>query len=194
MKKINLLDILGLVDNQMLNRAIETDSAEKLKELKKLEKRRKYFGLFRYVSMFAGGLAVLVVGIVLLNNNINDDNVLISNPMIEVKDISELEKYIKLDLSKYEIKKINEMYKFDNENLIQIKYADGSTLRIGKESTDNIGIYGATLEKSEKINGVNVSIYKVDNIIYAIWDDDNYSFSYIFNDNDDIALVLSKLV
>lgn len=194
MKKINLLDILGLVDNQMLNRAIETDSAEKLKELKKLEKRRKCLGLFRYVSMFAGGLAVLVVGIVLLNNNINDDNVLISNPMIEVKDISELEKYIKLDLSKYEIKEINEMYKFDNENLIQIKYADGSTLRIGKESTDNSGIYGATLEKSEKINGVNVSIYKFDNIIYAIWNDDNYSFSYIFNDNDDIALVLSKLV
>lgn len=35
-----MLDILGLTDNEMLNRAIETDNAEKLKEIKILEKEK----------------------------------------------------------------------------------------------------------------------------------------------------------
>ena len=194
MKKINLLDIFGLTDNAMVNRAIETDNIEKLKELKILEKRKKHLSIFRYVSMLAGGLAVLVIGIVLLNNNINDENVLIPNPMTEVKDITELENYIKLDLSKYEIKEIMEMYKFENESLIQIKYIDGSTLRISKENGDNSGIYGATLDKTETINGINISIYKLDNTVYAVWNDNNYAFSYIFSDNENTTQILSKLV
>ena len=87
-----------------------------------------------------------------------------------------------------------EMYKFENESLIQIKYIDGSTLRISKENGDNSGIYGATLDKTETINGINVSIYKLDNTVYAVWNDNNYAFSYIFSDNDNTTQILSKLV
>ena len=194
MRKINLLDILGLTDNMIINRSIETDSAEKLRELKLLERRKKYSKVFRYASMLAGGFAVLIIGIVLFNNDTNDNNVLIPNPMIQVKDIKELGNYIGLDLSKYEIKDIEEMYKFEDDDLIQIEYTDESTLRISKGVNDNSGIYGASLDSIEQINGIDVSIYKFDNTIYAVWNYNNYSFSYIFNDDENINDILSKLV
>ena len=194
MRKINLLDILGLTDNMIINRSIEIDSAEKLRELKLLERRKKYSKVFRYASMLAGSFAVLIIGIVLFNNNTNDNNVLIPNPMIQVKDIKELGNYIGLDLLKYEIKDIEEMYKFEDDNLIQIKYTDESTLRISKGVNDNSGIYGASLDSIEQINGIDVSIYKFDNTIYAVWNYNNYSFSYIFNDDENIKDILSELV
>lgn len=194
MRKINLLDILGLTDNMIINRSIETDSAEKLRELKLLERRKKYLKVFKYASMLAGSFAVLIIGIVLFNNNTNDNNVLIPNPMIQVKDIKELGNYIGLDLLKYEIKDIEKMYKFEDDDLIQIKYTDESTLRISKGVNDNSGIYGASLDSIEQINGIDVSIYKFDNTIYAVWNYNNYSFSYIFNDDENINDILSKLI
>ena len=195
MKKINLLDILGLTDNEMINRAIETDSAEKLKEIKILEKRKKYFGIFRFVSILAGGIAVFVIGTVLFNNNIND-NVLISNPMTKVESINELEKYIEIDLSKFKFKEIKEMYKFKDDTLIQITYNDDSTMRISKGQDDNSGIYGATIKESKKINDINVEIYEFNDITYAVWKDEKNScvFNYVASDNEDINSILSKIV
>ena len=195
MKKINLLDILGLTDNEMINRAIETDSAEKLKEIKILEKRKKSSEIFRYVSVLVGGMAVFVIGIVLFNNNFND-NTLISNPMTKVESINELEKYIEIDLSKFKFKEIKEMYKFEDDTLIQITYKDDSTIRISKGQDDNSGIYGATLKEMRKINDTNVEIYEFDDIIYAVWKDEknSYVFSYVASNNEDINSILSKIV
>lgn len=195
MKKINLLDILGLIDNEMVNRAIEIDSAEKLKEIKILEKRKKYFGVFRLASVLAGGMAVFMIGIVLFNNNFND-NTLISNPMTKVESINELEKYIEIDLSKFKFKEIKEMYKFEDDTLIQITYKDYSTIRISKGQDDNSGIYGATLKEMRKINGTNVEIYEFDDTIYAVWKDEknSYAFSYVASNNEDINSILSKIV
>ena len=195
MKKINLLDILGLTDNEMINRAIEIDSAEKLKEIKILEKRKKYFGVFRLASVLAGGMAVFMIGIVLFNNNFND-NTLISNPMTKVESINELEKYIEIDLSKFKFKEIKEMYKFEDDTLIQITYKDDSTIRISKGLDDNSGIHGATLKETKKINDTNVEIYEFDDTIYAVWKDEknSYVFSYVASNNEDINSILSKIV
>lgn len=195
MKKINMLDILGLTDNEMLNRAIETDNAEKLKEIKILEKRKKYLKIFRFASILAGGIAVFVIGIVLFNNNIND-NVLIANPMTKVESINELEKYIKIDLSKFKFKEIKEMYKFEDDALIQITYNDDSTMRISKGQDDNSGIYGATLKESKKINNINVGIYEFNDTTYAVWKDEKNScvFSYVASENEDINSILPKIV
>lgn len=195
MKKINLLDILGLTDNEMINRAIETDSAEKLKEIKILEKRKKSSEIFRYVSVLVGGMAVFVIGIVLFNNNFND-NTLISNPMTKVESINELEKYIEIDLSKFKFKEIKEMYKFEDDTLIQITYKDDSTIRISKGLDDNSGIHGATLKETKKINDTNVEIYEFDDTIYAVWKDEknSYVFSYVASNNEDINSILSKIV
>lgn len=196
MRKINLLDILGLTDNSIINRAIETDSSEKLKELKILEKRKKYLKIFKYTSMFAGSFAVIIIGIILFSNTTSDNDVFTPNPMIEIKDIKELESYIKLDLSKYKIKEIMEMYKFSNGNLIQITYTDESTLRISKGISDNSGIYGATLKETKNINGFNVKIYEFEDTKYAVWNDgkNNYTYSYISSNNENIYDILSKIV
>ena len=195
MKKINLLDILGLTDNEMINRAIETDSAEKLKEIKILEKRKKSSEIFRYVSVLVGGMAVFVIGIVLFNNNFND-NTLISNPMTKVESINELEKYIEIDLSKFKFKEIKEMYKFEDDTLIQITYKDDSTIRISKGLDDNSGIHGATLKETKKINDTNVEIYELNDTFYAVWEDEknSYVFSYVASNNEDINSILSKIV
>lgn len=195
MKKINLLDILGLTDNEMINRAIETDNAEKLNELKIIEKRKKYSEIFKFASVLAGGIAVFVIGIVLFNNNIND-NVLIPNPMTKVESINELEKYIKIDLSKFKFKEIKEMYKFEDDDLIQITYKDDSTIRISRGQEDNSGIYGATIKESKKINDINVEIYEFNDIAYAVWKDEKNScvFSYVASDNEDINSILPKIV
>ena len=193
MKKINLLDILGLTDNRMINQAIETDSAEKLKKLMILEKKKKHSIVFKYTTMFAGGFAVLIMGIFLFNNSMNN-NVMVSNPMIEVTDIGELEKYINLKLSKYEIKKIKEMFKYSNESLIQINYTDDTILRISKGKNDNSGIYGAALIENKKINNIDVKIYEFADIKYAIWNDENYTYCYISIDNEDIYDILSRVV
>ncbi len=195
MKKINLLDILGLTDNEMINRAIETDNAEKLNELKIIEKRKKYSEIFKFASVLAGGIAVFVIGIVLFNNNIND-NVLIPNPMTKVESINELEKYIKIDLSKFKFKEIKEMYKFEDDDLIQITYKDDSTIRISRGQEDNSGIYGATIKESKKINDINVEIYEFNDITYAVWKDEKNScvFSYVASDNEDINSILPKIV
>ena len=190
MKKINLLDILGSLDNKMINEAIEIDNSVKLKELKKREKCTK---IFKFATIFACSIVVFTIGLALINNSA-ESNVLITNPMTQVNDISDLESYINLDLKKYKIKEIKEMFKFESEALIQIKYVDESTLRISKGSKDNSGIMGATLDNTLEINDKNVNIYKLDNTVYAMWQNDNYSFSYVFSDIDDISLVLSKLV
>lgn len=151
--------------------------------------------IFRFASILAGGIAVFVIGIVLFNNNIND-NVLIANPMTKVESINELEKYIKIDLSKFKFKEIKEMYKFEDDALIQITYNDDSTMRISKGQDDNSGIYGATLKESKKINNINVGIYEFNDTTYAVWKDEKNScvFSYVASENEDINSILPKIV
>ena len=101
MKNIKLLEILGMLDDEMVQKAIETNDAQKLKELKLLEKRKKNSTLIKYMSVFASSLAVLIVGVIMINNNGIDKSVIgenngvqISNPISEVKSIQELESHI----------------------------------------------------------------------------------------------------
>ena len=116
--------------------------------------------------------------------------------MTKVESINELEKYIKIDLSKFKFKEIKEMYKFEDDALIQITYKDDSTMRISKVQDDNSGIYGATLKESKKINNINVEIYEFNDTTYAVWKDEKNScvFSYVASENEDINSILPKIV
>lgn len=206
MKNIKLLEILGMIDDEMVQKAIETNDAQKLKELKLLEKRKKNSTLIKYMSVFASSLAVLVVGVIMINNNGIDKSVIgenngvqISNPISEVKSIQELESHIGKTLEKYQMKEIETMTKFNDEKMIQIYYEDNTSLRISEDQNiDNSGITGANVESNEIINNIEVKIRKLeDNVskrIFATWNDEKYSYTYYSNETENIIEVLEKIV
>ncbi len=209
MKNIKLLEILGMLDDEMVQKAIETNDAQKLKELKLLEKRKKNSTLIKYMSVFASSLAVLIVEVIMINNNridkidksvIGENNgVQISNPISEVKSIQELESHIGKTLEKYQIKEIESMTKFNDEKMIQIYYEDNTSLRISEDQNiDNSGITGADVEGNEIINNIEVKIRKLeDNVskcIFATWNDGKYSYTYYSNETENIIEVLKKIV
>lgn len=206
MKNIKLLEILGMLDDEMVQKAIETNDAQKLKELKLLEKRKKNSTLIKYMSVFASSLAVLVIGVIMINNNGIDKSVIgenngvqISNPISEVKSVQELESHIGKTLEKYQIKEIEKMTKFNDETMIQIYYEDNTSLRISEDQNiDNSGITGANVESNEIINNIEVKIRKLeDNVskrIFATWNDGKYSYTYYSNETENIIEILEKIV
>lgn len=206
MKNIKLLEILGMVDDEILQKAIETNDAKKLEELKLLERKRKSTTFIKYMSVFASSLAVLVIGIIMINNNEIDKNIIdanngvqIANPISEVKSIQELENYIGISLEKYKIKEVETVTKFNNEKMVQIHYKDDTSIRISEETNvDNSGISGAKVEKMEIINNIEVKTNRLeDNIskcVFATWNDGKYSYTYYSNETENIIEVLEKIV
>lgn len=194
MKKVRLLDVLNDINSEMIERAIEADSKEKLQELKMLEKKKESSFIFKYISLFAGSLAVVLIGIFVVNNLNVQNPSLNTNPPIEINDLKKLGKYLGIDLLKYEIKETETIMLYEESEMGEIIYEDGTSLRISKGNEDNSGIYGATLMMEQKYNNINVKIYKFENIKYATWQDDNYSYSYIFSENENVEDVLNKLV
>lgn len=146
----------------------------------------------------AACLCLLAVGtVVFTQNKSNSDSnnvpqpeiVQVPNPIITVASVEEMEKY--LDFTVPIIEKDVEAYSVivmdDYPSIGQVNYADGSEFRIQYGSGDISGIYGASLEESKEIDGVKVQYYKyTDNysdMTYAIWEQNNFTFSYIYTDN-----------
>lgn len=196
MKKINLNDALGKIDDKIIEKSIETDSFEKLNELRLIEKRMKREKIFKYSSYFASAFAVIILGIfVVINKNYNDENnVLIPNPMISIDSLDELEKYLGISSLKLDFKEIDNIIKYNNEVLGQVTYKDGSVLRISKDNNDNSGIYGSRLRNEITINNVNVKIYSFEELEYAVWYKDGYSYSYRKSSNENITEIIEKVI
>lgn len=206
MKNIKLLEILGMIDDEIVQKSIETNDAKKLKELKLLERKKKNSILVKYMSVFASSLAVLVIGIIMINHNEIDKNMIdgnsgvqISNPISEVSSVQELESYIGISLKRYQIKEIETMTKFNNEKIVQIYYEDETSLRISEgKNVDNSGITGSEIESNEIINGIEVKISKLEDnaskSIFATWNDEKHSYTYYSNETENIIEVLEKIV
>ena len=196
MKKINLNDALGKIDDKIIERSIETDSFEKLNELKLIEKKSKQNRLFKYFSCFASAFAVIILGVfVVVNKNYNDENnVLVPNPMVSIDSLDELEEYLGISSLKLDFKEIDNIVKYNNDVLGQITYKDGSVLRISKGNNDNSGIYGSKLKDETTINNVKVRIYSFEELEYAVWYKDGYSYSYKKSSNEDITEIIKEVI
>lgn len=206
MKNIKLLEALGTIDDELLQKAIETNDAQKLKELKLLERKKKSTMFVKYVSVLASSFAVLTIGIAMMNNKGIDNNMIegnngvsISNPISEVNSIEEIESYIGKSLEKYKIKEIEAMTKFNDDKIVQIYYKDDTSIRISKEANaDNSGVSGAKIESTEIINNVEVKINKLEAEVlkqkFATWSDGEYSYTYYSNETENIIDVLEKIV
>lgn len=195
MQKVNLNDVIGHLDDKIIEKAIETDNAQKLKELKKIEKKKGRVHILKCFSIFSSCAAVFVLGVIILNNRpISDDNVLIPNPVTEISNLSELSSYLGLDVTKLDIKPIEEIYIFSGETLGEIKYQDNSALRIGVENNDISGTYGGTLVEEISIKDIKIQIKKMENTNYATWKNNNYSYSYIKADKENLKEMVTKII
>jgi hypothetical protein len=61
----------------------------------------------------------------------------------------------------------------------RIIYKDNSQFEMEKGTNKDVsGIYGGKLKQKETINNYEVSMYTMEDILYATWSDSNYSYSY----------------
>lgn len=143
----------------------------------------------RWVAMAACLCLLVVGGVIFMQNggNIapNPDLVQIPNPIITVASIEEMENYLDFDVPVLD--KEVESYSVFVENsypiMGQINYADGSEFRMQYGSGDISGIHGGTLEESKNIEGVKVEYYKYADTAYAIWEQNGFTFSYVYTNS-----------
>lgn len=135
----------------------------------------------------AACFCLLVVGGVMLSQHSGQaapdpDMVQIPNPVISVASVEEMETYLDFDVPVLD--KEVESYSVLVENqypvMGQIHYADGSEFRMQYGSGDISGIYGGTLQESQDVEGVTVAYYQYADTSYAIWEQNGFTFSYVY--------------
>lgn len=195
LKKINLNDVFGKIDNKILERAIETDNIQKLKELKQIERNKTKINIFKYFSLCASSFAaIILVLFIMTNNKPNDNEVQIPNPIVSVNSLNELSDYLGINTEHLNFKEIKEINKYNDDILGTIVYADDSVLRMSKGDKNNSGIYGGKIFEETTISGLEIKIYKYENIEYAIWMKDDYSYSYKKAENENIKEIIKEII
>ncbi len=132
---------------------------------------------------------MLVGGVMFLHNRNsiapNPSPVQDPNPIIEVTTVEEMKQYLDFDVPvlEKEIETYSVLVLNKYPTMGQIIYSDGSRFRIQYGSGDISGIYGGTLEESKDIDGVKVDYYKYKDISYAIWEQNDFAFSYEYTNN-----------
>ena len=187
LKKINLIDEISNVDSKFVEKALEIDSKEKLIVERKKERSLKFNNLFKWGSVCLGCLCVVIVGVLMINNNDNKEELMqLPNPLTEVKSISEMKKYLGFNVPVIKDKKISSYIVIGEEKNAthaRIVYEDNSSFEMEKgKNKDVSGIYGGELLETRTINNIKVEIYTMENIIYATWSDNEYSYSYSMED------------
>ena len=194
MKKINLNEAIGKLDDKMIEMAIETDNVEKLKELKQIEKQKVKEKIINYFVFWTSSFAVVILGIFIINSMNYNNVVQIPNPIVSIDSLNELSNYLGLSTEKFDFKEIKKINKYQNEIFGEIIYKDDSTLRISKGKSDNSGIYGSSLVEETVINNVEVQIYSLEKIEYATWQKDGYSYSYRKSNDENIKDIIKKII
>lgn len=153
---------------------------------KKVHKKPVWFKL----GAMAACLCLMFVGGIMFIQNRgkhvpNPELVQIPNPFITVTSVEEMEEYLDFDVPVLdkEVESYSVLVVDNYPTMGQINYTDGSEFRMEYGSGDISGIYGGALEESRDIEGVNVEYYKYTDITYAIWEQDGFTFSYIYTDD-----------
>ena len=124
----------------------------------------------------------------------NPEFVQVVNPLMQVNSVEEMEEY--LDFSVPVLDKEVENYivlVIDGyPTQARIRYHDGGSFDMKHGSGDVSGIYGGSLVKEENINGTKVSFMNYEDINYAIWEKDG--FTYSLSGNDDLNESVKALI
>lgn len=149
--------------------------------------------LFGWLLVFLICIGVMFFGMIYVN--IKDDHgakkLKIANPLTEVSNVSEMQKYLGFKVPIIADKEVNRYIvigKNKYANHARIIYKDNSEFDMEKGDSDVSGIYGGELVKKESIGGVSVTIYKYEDTIYALWKDNEFSYSYAMFNQDENAL------
>ena len=115
----------------------------------------------------------------------NPEFVQVVNPIMEVNSLEEMEEY--LDFPVPALNKEVESYivlVIDGyPTQARIRYQDGMNFDMKFGNGDVSGIYGGSLVKEEVINGTKVSFMRYEDINYAIWEKDGFTYSLSGGEN-----------
>ena len=113
-------------------------------------------------------------------NEISDSGfVQMVNPLVMVDSVQEMEKRLGYEVPVLE-KSIDSCIVLVIDNICEsgrIRYADGSDFNIKQGTGDISGIYRGILETEENVNGVAVSFFTFEEIRYAIWETNGFTYS-----------------
>lgn len=217
MKKYKLLDEMNELDDKLLDRVIDIDTEEKLNLAKKKEKKEFFENNIKYLFAGCACTCAFVIGVIILTRSEDKKTELlqekdvarITNPVSEVKSVSEIEKTIDLGVpvlekkvdsylvidenSEYAYSTTSEGTEESNDKIGRILYSDGSVFSIGRNSKVS-GMFGGTLTKSITINDIKIELYDLEGISYAEWNNDDIYYSYTASSEENIEEVLKYLV
>lgn len=217
MKKYKLLDEMNELDDKLLDGVIDIDIEEKLNLAKKKEKKEFFENNIKYLFAGCACTCAFVIGVIILARSEDKKTELlqekdvarITNPVNEVKSVSEIEKIIDLNVpvlekkvdsylvidenSEYAYSTTSEGTEESNDKIGRILYSDGSVFSIGRNSKVS-GMFGGTLTKSITINDIKIELYDLEGISYAEWNNDDIYYSYTASSEENIEEVLKYLV
>lgn len=161
----------------------------------------KKTALIGWIFIFLISIGILFVGIWFIMNKDKDVEKLVqmANPLTEVKNTAEIKDYLGYDIPLMTDKEVSKYIvvgdgKYANHG--RIIYSDESQFDIEKGDSDVSGIHGGVKQREESISGTKITIYSYEDIIYAIWKYNNYSYSYSMKNSDEQTLLieLNKLM
>ena len=134
----------------------------------------------RWAAM-AACLCLILCGTLFLNrtNRPDPEPVQVPNPIVEVASLEEMEQYLDFqvpvlekDVEAYIVMVIEEY-----PRSARIIYKDGACFNMMYGSGDISGIYGGVMEKEETVDGTAVTYYTFEDIHYALWEKDGFTYS-----------------
>ena len=148
-------------------------------------------------------LFALIIGVVVFVNRNNIDEpeeggalVAVPNSSVNVDSVEEMQQYLGF-VPNVLSKDVTSYLVVDNGSspIGRIVYLDGSTYSISKKNGNISDISGGEEEEKRVVNGVSVSIYRVDDTRYTYWEDEKYSYAFSASaDNTNFISDLESLI
>lgn len=201
MTKININDALNLADDKFIETAINVDSPQKFKEITMKENTQNKSKIIKMFTSIAACICLVLVAVVAINSltsSKSNDLIQITNPITEVESADEMKDYLGYDVPVIDGQDVESYTVIGDGNYAQhgrIEYSNGGQFDVEKAvNTDVSGIYGATLEKTQTIDSVNVSLYEFEGTYYTVWSYSDYSYSYSDDSESDTMTATQTLI
>jgi len=189
LKKFNLIEGLQNIDDKTIERVLSIKTKEDLRREKMKEKKNSQGNKLKLGVVLIPVLCVVLIGIFTISTFNKDTRLKINNPLTEVNSITEMKNYLGFDVPVLKTKTVKSYIVIgdDNDEYAyhgRIIYNNDAQFEIEKGNTDVSGFYGGVKEKEQTINNIKVTILTLDNTRYAIWSNNDYSYSYSSTIND----------
>ncbi len=198
LSKINMIDALNLVDDEIIEKAISSSNSKEKKAMKQNTKSNNK--IIRILAGLAACVCIVFTAVMTFTNlsgNKANELVQIANPITEVNSVDEMKQYLGFDVPVIKDKKVEAYIVIGDDNYAthaRIVYADSSNFEMEKgNGVDVSGISGGTLDENKTINSVKVEFYHMDDTVYANWSDGTYSYSYSASSSEAVENAVTSL-